>query len=60
MGRRYEVWRCEFEKLVRLQHKWCELELLEEDAHEVRGVGALNGGGSAAYFAHVGVGGIRR
>ena len=32
MGRRYEVWRCEFEKFVRLQEKWCEL--LEAEARE--------------------------
>ena len=34
MGRRYEIWRCEFEKLVRLQQRWCEL--LETEAEEER------------------------
>ena len=32
MGSRYEVWRCEFEKFVRLQARWCEL--LEKEARE--------------------------
>ena len=34
MGRRYEIWRCEFEKFVRLQQRWCEL--LEAEAEEER------------------------
>ena len=34
MGRRYELWRCEFEKLVRWQQRWCEL--LETEAEEER------------------------
>ena len=34
MGRRYDIWRCEFEKSVRLQHRWCEL--LEAEAREER------------------------
>ena len=32
MGRRYDVWRCEFEKCLAMQHKWCEL--LEAEARE--------------------------
>ena len=32
MGSRYEVWRCEFEKFVRLQARRCEL--LEKEARE--------------------------
>ena len=34
MGRRYGIWRCEFEKFVRLQQRWCEL--LEAEAEEER------------------------
>ena len=34
MGRRYEVWRCEFEKCLAMQHKWCEL--LEAEVREER------------------------
>ena len=32
MGRRYEIWRCEFAKCLAMQHKWCEL--LEAEAEE--------------------------
>ena len=32
MGRRYEIWRCEFAKCLAMQHKWCEL--LEAEAAE--------------------------
>ena len=32
MGRRYEIWRCEFAKCLAMQHKWCEL--LEAEARE--------------------------
>ena len=34
MGRRCDIWRCKFEKSVRLQHMWCEL--LEAEAREER------------------------
>ena len=34
MGRCYEVWRCEFEKFVHLQQRWCKL--LEAEAKEER------------------------
>ena len=34
MGRRYEIWRCEFEKFVCLKQRWCEL--LEAEAEEER------------------------
>lgn len=34
MGRRYEIWRCEFAKCLAMQHKWCEL--LEAEAEEER------------------------
>ena len=34
MGRRYDVWRCEFEKCLAMQHKWCEL--LEAEVREER------------------------
>ena len=32
MGRRYDIWRCEFEEFVRLKQRWCEL--LEAEARE--------------------------
>ena len=32
MGRRYDIWRCEFEEFVRLKQRWCEL--LEAEAQE--------------------------
>ena len=32
MGRRYDIWRCEFEELVRLKQRWCKL--LEAEARE--------------------------
>ena len=32
MGRRYDIWRCEFEEFVRLKQRWCEL--LEAEAKE--------------------------
>ena len=34
MGRRYEIWRCEFETCLAMQHKWCEL--LEAEVREER------------------------
>ena len=34
MGRRYDIWRCEFEEFVRLKQRWCEL--LEAGAKEER------------------------
>ena len=33
-ARRYEIWRCEFEKFVCLQQRWCELP--EAEAQEER------------------------
>ena len=30
MGRRYDIWRCEYEEFVRLKQRWCEL--LEAEA----------------------------
>ena len=32
MGRRYDIWRCEFEEFVRLKQRWCEL--LEAEARK--------------------------